>query len=119
MDHKSDVTIADFWGVDELLPQMDGQQGTSMIVCNTEKGQEMMKKAKEVLDTEPAVLDHDFMSRRNPNLVRPAAIYKDRARFEEEYARKGFLHVARRWGDLGIRYRLWLIKKTLKELIRR
>ena len=119
LNHKSDVTIADFWGVDELLPQMDGQQGTSMIVCNTEKGQEMMKKAKEVLVTEPAVLDHDFMSRRNPNLVRPAAIYKDRARFEEEYARKGFLHVARRWGDLGIRYRLWLIKKTLKELIRR
>ena len=116
LNHKSDVTIADFWGVDEVLPHMDGTEGTSMVVCNTAKGQELIGKASTVMTTEPAVLDFDFMSRRNPNLVRPATIYKDRARFEEEYARKGFLHVARRWGDLGLRYRLWLMKKYIMKL---
>ena len=119
LNRRSDVTIADFWGVEEPLPGMDGHEGTSMIVCNSEKGQKMMGKAGDELITESAVLDYDFMSRRNPNLVRPATIYKDRAKFEEEYARKGFLHVARRWGDLGLRYRLWLIKKTVKGLIGR
>ena len=87
-----------------------------MVVCNTAKGQGLIGKATTVMTTEPAVLDFDFMSRRNPNLVRPATIYKDRARFEEEYARKGFLHVARRWGDLGLRYRLWLMKKYIMKL---
>ena len=118
-NHRSDVTIADFWGVDEILPEMDGAQGTSMVVCNSQKGHEILTGAASVLATESAVLDYDFMSRRNPNLVRPAVIYKDRMRFEEEYARKGFLRVARHWGDLGIRYRLWLVKKFLKSLLSR
>ena len=59
------------------------------------------------------------MSRKNPNLVRPANIYKDRRRFEDEYSRKGFLHVARRWGDLGWRYKAWQLKTWLKRLVGR
>ena len=118
MDHKSDVTIADFWGVDKVLPHMDGTEGTSMVVCNTSEGQELMVRASDVLNVVPAVLDYDFMSRRNPNLVRPARIDKDRMKFENEFSRGGFIRVARRWGDLGIRYRLWQIKKYIFSLFK-
>ena len=86
INHKSDVTIADFWGVDEIMPQMDGPEGTSMVICNTSKGQELIGRASDALNIVPAVLDYDFMSRRNPNLVRPAKIDRDRLAFEEEYA---------------------------------
>ena len=112
-NHKSDVTIADFWGVEEVLPQMDGHDGTSMVICNTEKGHELMGRASDALNIVPVVLDYDFMARRNPNLVRPARIDKDRMAFEKAYARLAFLHVARRWGDLGIRYKLWQLKKLI------
>lgn len=118
LNHKSDVTIADFWGVDEVLPKMDGQQGTSMIIVNTERGNELIERSRANLTVESAVLDFDFMSRRNPNLIRPARIYKDRKKFEDEFARGGFLRVARRWGDLGIRYRLWQIKKYIFSLFK-
>lgn len=111
--HESDITIADFWGVDEVVPVMDSDAGTSMVICNSVRGEELLNAASESLEMHPAVLDHDFMSRRNPNLLRPAKIYKDRMRFEEEYAAKGFLHVARRWSDLGIRYRFWQLKKLI------
>ena len=113
INHKSDVTIADFWGVDEIMPQMDGPEGTSMVICNTSKGQELIGRASDALNIIPAVLDYDFMSRRNPNLVRPARIDKDRMVFENEYDRKGFVRVARRWGDMGLRYKLWQIKKYI------
>ena len=116
VSHKSDVTIADFWGVEEVLPQMDGDEGTSMVVCNTEKGRKLLEQASAALLTAEAVLDYDFMSRRNPNLVRAARIDKDRLAFEEEYARKGFVHVARRWGDMGIRYKIWQIKRFVKSI---
>ena len=118
MNHKSDVTIADFWGVDEIIPQMDGPEGTSMVICNTSDGQELIRKASTVMTIVPAVLDFDFMSRRNPNLVRPARIDKDRMAFENEFAQGGFIRVARRWGDLGIRYRLWQIKKYIFSLFK-
>lgn len=113
INHKSDVTIADFWGVDEIMPQMDGPEGTSMVICNTSKGQELIGRASDALNIVPAVLDYDFMSRRNPNLVRPARIDKDRMVFENEYDRKGFVRVARRWGDMGLRYKLWQIKRYI------
>lgn len=111
--HKSDITLADFWGVDEAAPEMDGNAGTSMVICNTVKGQEIFDKVSEEVQTLPAVLDYSFMSRRNPNLVRPARIDKDRMRFEEEYAAKGFLYVARHWSDMGLRYRLWQLKQFI------
>lgn len=34
----SDLTIADFWGIDKLNPQMDDDKGTSLVLVNTNKG---------------------------------------------------------------------------------
>ncbi len=34
----SDITIADYWGIDRLHPEMDDDRGTSMVHLNTEKG---------------------------------------------------------------------------------
>ena len=116
--HPADVTIGDFWGVAEVLPDMDSCTGTSMVICNTEKGKLLMSRIRE-MELETVSLTYDFMSRKNPNLVRPANIYKDRRMFEEEYSRKGFLHVARRWGDLGWRYKAWQLKTWLKRLVGR
>lgn len=116
-NHYSDITIADFWGVGELVPSMDGDSGTSMVFCNTEKGNQLFDKAKSLLDVEKVTLNRDFMLRKNPNLVSSSKIYKDRLRFEEEYAEKGFLHVARKWGDLGWRYRWWKLKVRIRKMI--
>lgn len=117
--HPADVTIGDFWGVAEVLPGMESGAGTSMVICNTEKGKILLSSATCELELETVSLTYDFMLRKNPNLVRPANIYKDRRRFEEEYSRKGFLHVARRWGDLGWRYKAWQLKIWLKRLVGR
>lgn len=35
---QSDITIADFWGVNVEMPEMDDDKGTSILVINTEKG---------------------------------------------------------------------------------
>ena len=34
----SDITIADYWGINVLHPEMDDDKGTSMVYVNTEKG---------------------------------------------------------------------------------
>lgn len=34
----SDITIADYWGITYLHPEMDDDKGTSMVFVNTEKG---------------------------------------------------------------------------------
>ena len=35
---QSDITIADYWGIDKLHPEMDDDKGTSMVFINTKKG---------------------------------------------------------------------------------
>lgn len=35
---NSDITIADFWGVDREIPEMDDDKGTGLVLVNTDKG---------------------------------------------------------------------------------
>ena len=42
----SDITIADFWGIDCVNPSMDDDKGTSLILVNTEKGDKIIPFGK-------------------------------------------------------------------------
>lgn len=47
-DIKSDISIGDFWGVKEALPEIDDKDGVSFIVCNTEHGKNIVKKLSDI-----------------------------------------------------------------------
>lgn len=58
---ESDITLADFWGIQRILPEMDDDKGTSLVFVNSCKGQTMLEKIKdriiyERVDIEQAVL---------------------------------------------------------------
>lgn len=40
----SDLTIADFWGIDELIPDFDDDKGVGMVLINTEKGKYIFER---------------------------------------------------------------------------
>lgn len=42
----SDITIADFWGINEFNIEMDDNKGTSLVLINTKKGVELIKEIK-------------------------------------------------------------------------
>ena len=44
----SDLTIADFWGVNQLMPDFDDDKGVGLVLVNTDKGKAML----ECLDME-------------------------------------------------------------------
>lgn len=37
----SDITIADFWGIDNVAPEMNDNLGVSLVITRTDKGQEL------------------------------------------------------------------------------
>lgn len=39
---QSDITIADFWGVNAIFPKMDDDKGTSLVFINTDKGEAIL-----------------------------------------------------------------------------
>ncbi|MGN1228779.1 MAG: Coenzyme F420 hydrogenase/dehydrogenase, beta subunit C-terminal domain [Prevotella sp.] len=42
----SDITIADFWGIDREMPEMDDDKGTGLVLVNTEKGSQALDWSK-------------------------------------------------------------------------
>lgn len=43
---KGDITLADFWGIEKINKKLDNDMGTSMVLINSNKGQELFKKIK-------------------------------------------------------------------------
>lgn len=47
LHRESDITLADYWGIQYMLPEMDDDQGTSLIFVNSVNGQSMLKQIKD------------------------------------------------------------------------
>lgn len=45
-DRVSDFTVADFWNVEKVCPEMNDNRGTSEVLVNTKKGEEWFEKCK-------------------------------------------------------------------------
>lgn len=43
---KADITLADFWGIENLDPSMDQDKGTSMVMINSDKGAALFETIK-------------------------------------------------------------------------
>ena len=43
VDRVSDITLGDCWGVENVLPEMDDNNGTSVVLVHTETGMEAMR----------------------------------------------------------------------------
>ena len=40
---RADITLADYWGIEHFVPEMDDNEGSSVICCNTQKGEAFIK----------------------------------------------------------------------------
>lgn len=46
---KSDLTIADFWGINDVAPEMNDEKGTSLVIIRSEKGGELYSRIHEYI----------------------------------------------------------------------
>lgn len=49
---NSDITLADFWGIENINPSLDNNKGTSMMLINSEKGKKLFNKIKNNIEFE-------------------------------------------------------------------
>ncbi|MGN0517199.1 MAG: Coenzyme F420 hydrogenase/dehydrogenase, beta subunit C-terminal domain [Acutalibacteraceae bacterium] len=79
----SDITLADFWGVMHVLPEMYDNKGCSLILTHTQKGLQKIK------DTEPYArlvsVDFDKAAAHNTAILRSAPKHKNRDKFFDDY----------------------------------
>jgi len=46
LHRQSDITLADFWGIRDILPEMDDDKGTSLAIINSVGGKSMFNRIK-------------------------------------------------------------------------
>ncbi len=112
----SDVTLADFWGWEKAAPGFnDDDKGASLVLVNTEKGLSMFEKVKDKLHVVEVKLDKCMQ----PNLMRPSALNVKSEAFADDYARRGFEYVYRKYGEDGFRYKFRMLKWRIKQWLRK
>lgn len=90
---KSDITLADFWGIEQIDPSMDQDKGTSLVMVNSDKGLDLFNSSKEQLIWKQFSIDE--ARRGNPAMDSSLhAISDDRESFFEALDKYPFDQVA-------------------------
>lgn len=93
----SDITIADFWGIEKCMPDFDDDKGVSLVLVNSPKGLELFQKIKIKLDYRESNTT-DCVQR---NLCEPSEPSPLREQFWQDYWSKGFKYVLKRYAGYG------------------
>lgn len=99
----SDITIGDFLGIEKVNPQFNSDnKGVSLVIVNSEKGKHLFAKCQSDLE----IIKVEMKDTLQPNLLHPTPANPKRKAFEIDYLKKGFLYVAKKYGNIGWRYPL-------------
>ena len=49
LNRLSDITLADFWGVETVMPEMDDDKGTSLVLVHSSKGEQVFERIQKNL----------------------------------------------------------------------
>ena len=115
----SDITIADYWGIEKIDKNLDNNIGTSMILLNSKKGIKYFENIKDKLEWEETSFESVIPG--NAALLQPISSSTiDRRQFFEDLDNGTFEEVTEKYfplnkNKLSIRRK---IKSTLKEIIR-
>jgi len=91
----ADITIADFWGIDRVLPQLNDGRGTSLLLIHNAHGQALFEAVKNAFEYETC--DWKAATAKNPTLVRSATVPPQREAFFEALEAKGYDWAARKY----------------------
>ena len=91
----SDITIADFWGVEKQKPEFFDDKGISLVLANTPAGSSALNSAKSGLLIEPSSAEE--CAPYQVHLLRPAELPPERKAFWKDYSSKGLEYVLQKY----------------------
>ena len=114
--YYADITIADFWGVDKVCPELNDGKGTSLVLLHSAHAQEVFEAVKDDF----TFRDCDFARSlaKNPPLLKSSEPNPHRARFFGDYRRKGYGSVERTYLT-ALRWATHRGMKALRAILRK
>lgn len=92
---KSDITVADFWGIKKVRPEMNDEKGTSAILVNTKKGKVLLDNIIEKIEyTEENIED---IKRYNPSFIKSSSYDERRDEFFNDIEKMNFQYIIEKY----------------------
>lgn len=91
----ADITIADFWGIDELDPNFYDEIGVSLLIINNQKGKEIFENIKEELKTINCSIENCI--KYTYTLSNPTPEAPTRKEFWEDYNTQDFKYIVEKY----------------------
>ena len=117
---KSDMTIADFWGIENVAPEMNDGRGTSLVITRSEKGQELFESIKSELKWKEVSYEEGVKG--NPSEYSSVARPQQRDTFFEDLEKMSFEEMEKKYAaDIKVSFPRKVvrkIKRTIKKILR-
>lgn len=92
----SDITLADFWGVQNVLPAMDDNKGTSFVIAHSEKGKKLLEELKSC---ELKEIDVSAGAKYNPAIKKSPRKPKQRDYFYSDLEKLQFKTIVKKYAS--------------------
>ena len=104
LNRPSDITLADFWGIQNILPQMDDDKGTSLVMLHSSQAAEFWGILKDRFTMQQILAEQGIQY--NPSMVRSPKMPKARHKFYSDLEEKPFEKVLKKYTAVPLWYRL-------------
>lgn len=115
----SDITLADYWGVNEVEPQMMNDSGVSLVLVNSSKGRELFRLIKNNIIYKETNLDEAI--KYNPSFSNSSKMDKNRDKFFKNINKIDFAELVKKYTSKSSIYKQIInkCKKIIKTIIKK
>lgn len=110
---ESDITLGDFWGVEQVLPEWNDDRGVSLVMVHSKKGRDMLNSLSGQVELKE--VSKEAAIGKNPSIVMSNAAPRERAEFFAALDSKGYGAAVDRCVRDSFIYKL---KNLLKRIIK-
>lgn len=112
--YQSDITLGDFWGIDDVAPDMNDNKGISLLIIRTEKGKKIFEKIFERVIFKK--VSYEDAVRGNGPVNQSVSKPKERETFFGDMNRMDMNELIRKYLSIPFKIKL---KKKIKDIIKK
>lgn len=111
LNRNSDITLADFWGIDGIMPEMDDDKGTSLVFVNSAKGRKLFDALRDKMKCRE--VDIRDAVKCNQSAHTSVAMPKKRERFMRFVGKRDFGEITEKYAKAAFHVRLAVKMKQI------
>ena len=116
IERDTDMTIGDYWGIENVMPDFADPMGVSLMLIHSNEGKKLFEKIKDSIEYR----ESNQIDCLQPRLISPAEHPKDRKRFWDDVNSKGIEYCSKKYKEDVLKTSIWRkVVRKAKSIIKK